>query len=128
MDMVLKLAGLCLVASVFALVLKKNSPEMSLFVVLGTCIAVLLALTQTMEEISSFLQEVYAWGNLPQELFTPLLKTLGIALISRTGAELCRDAEQKAVAALLESAGAFAAILAAVPLFERVWELLKELL
>ena len=128
METVLKLAGICLVASVFALLLKKDSPELSILIVLGTCIVILLSLVQAMEKISSFLQEVYTWGSLPQELFAPLFKTLGIALISRTGAELCRDAEQKAVAALLESVGAFTAILAAVPLFERVWELLKELL
>lgn len=128
MEDVIKLAGLCLVVAVFTVLVKKHSPEMSILLVIALCVAALFAIVGAMEEITSFLQEVYVWGNLPQELFAPLIKTTGIALISHTGAELCRDAEQKTMAFLLELAGTFAAVLVALPLFERVWDMLRQLL
>ena len=58
----------------------------------------------------------------------PLLKTVGIALISRTGGALCRDAGEGAMAGLVEMAGAFAAILVSLPLFRAAWQMLEGLL
>ena len=128
MEEVIKLAGLCLVTAVFSVLIKKHSPEMSILLVTAVCAAALFAVVSAMEKIIAFLQEVYVWGNLPQDIFSPLVKTTGIALISHTGAELCRDAEQKTMAFLLELSGAFAAVLLALPLFERVWDMLRQLL
>ena len=62
------------------------------------------------------------------ELFTPLIKTVGIALLSRTGSDLCRDAGEGAIASVLETAGAVAAIAVSLPLFRAAWELLRALL
>ena len=67
-------------------------------------------------------------SRLPVELFTPLIKTVGIALLSRTGSDLCRDAGEGAIASVLETAGAVAAIAVSLPLFRAAWELLRSLL
>ena len=75
-----------------------------------------------------FQRELLEWGGLSAELFVPLLKTVGIALISRTGGALCRDAGEGAMAGLVEMAGAFAAILVALPLFRAAWQMLEGLL
>ena len=56
---------------------------------------------------------------------SPLFKTVAIALISRTGADLCRDAGEGAMASLVETAGAFGAVVVSLPLFGAVWELLS---
>lgn len=128
MEEVMKLAGLCLISAVFTVLIKKHSPEMSIVLVIAVCIAALVAAVSAIEEITSFLQEVCTWGNLPQEIFAPLVKIVGIALISHTGAELCRDAEQKTMALLLELSGTFAAVIEAFSLFERVWDMLRQLL
>ena len=66
-------------------------------------------------------------GGLPEGLFTPLVKTLGIALVSRLGGEICRDAGQGAMAAVLDTAGAFGAVLVSLPLVRAAWELLRTL-
>ena len=65
--------------------------------------------------------------DLPPELLAPLVKTLGIALVSRLGTEICRDAGQGAMAAVLETAGAFGAVLVSLPLVRAAWELLRSL-
>ena len=53
------------------------------------------------------------------------VSTVAIALISRTGADLCRDAGEGAMASLVETAGAFGAVVVSLPLFGAVWELLS---
>ena len=53
---------------------------------------------------------------------------MGIALLSRTGSDLCRDAGEGAMASVLETTGAVAAIVVSLPLFRSAWELLGSLL
>ena len=76
---------------------------------------------------STHLEDLAAAGGLPPELLAPLVKTLGIALVSRLGTEICRDAGQGAMAAVLETAGAFGAVLVSLPLVRAAWELLRSL-
>ena len=113
METVLQIAAVCLVGAVLAAVLRQRSPEAALL--LG--LAVLLGM----------LEDLAAAGGLPPELLAPLVKTLGIALVSRLGTEICRDAGQGAMAAVLETAGAFGAVLVSLPLVRAAWELLRSL-
>ena len=75
--------------------------------------------------VTAFVREVMQWGGVESALFAPLFKTVAIALISRTGADLCRDAGEGAMASLVETAGAFGAVVVSLPLFGAVWELLS---
>lgn len=128
MEAVLKIAAVALLSVVFGALLKKTSPETALLLALAVCIGILLLLVRQLGEISNFLREVLEWGGLPDSIFTPLCKTVGIALISRTGSELCRDAGEGAIASLMEIAGAFTAILVSIPLLQTVWEMLQSLI
>lgn len=121
----MKVTALCLVGAVLAALLKKNSPELALLLALAACAAVLLALVRGVETVTAFVREVMQWGGVESALFEPLFKTVAIALISRTGADLCRDAGEGAMASLVETAGAFGAVVVSLPLFGAVWELLS---
>ena len=59
---------------------------------------------------------------------SPSTRRLAIALVVRAGGGLCRDAGESALAAVLETAGAVCALLAALPLMRAVLELLVELM
>ena len=65
---------------------------------------------------------------LPGEVFQPMLKTVAIALVTRIGTSLCKDAESDTAAALLEIGGTCCAFLAALPLMEMVLEMLEQML
>ena len=121
----MKVTALCLVGAVLAALLKKSSPELALLLALAACAAVLLALVRGVESVTAFVREVMQWGGVESALFEPLFKTVAIALVSRTGADLCRDAGEGAMASLVETAGAFGAVLVSLPLFSAVWELLS---
>ena len=121
-------AAVCLVGAVLAAVLKKSGAEWALLLSIATAGAALLLLFQGAEDILSLLREMVAATGLEPGLFSPLLKTAVIALIGRVGAALCRDAGESALAAILEAAAAFGAVLAALPLFEKVWDMLRTLL
>ena len=124
----MRLSALCLTGALLAVLLKRTNPDMALLLALAICGAVLFLLAEPLGEIRDFFMQLSDWGGLPTELFAPLVKTVGIALVSRTGSDLCKDAGEGAMASLVETAGAVTAILVSLPLFQAAWDMLRSLL
>lgn len=123
----MRFCALCVTGALLAVLLKRTNPDMALLLALAVCGAALLLLAEPLEEIRDFLTQLADGGQLPAELFAPLVKTVGVALVSRTGSDLCRDAGESAIGSVLETAGAVAAIVVSLPLFRSAWELLRSL-
>ena len=127
MEQVFQVTGLCVVAALLALVLKKGSPELALLLALAAVAAVLLFLMGALGELMEFLREIGAASGLSEDLFIPLYKTVGIALVVKAGGSLCRDAGESALASAVETAGTVCALLVSLPLLRAVLALLLEL-
>ena len=128
MEQVIRAAGVCVVGALLALVVKRGSPEAALLLTLAAVTAVLLFLGGPLEELTAFLRELGERGGVTAELFEPLYKTVGIALVVKVGGSLCRDAGESALASVVETAGAVCALLVSLPLLRAVLSLLGELL
>ena len=128
MDQLWKITAICLVGSILAVLVKKTSPDVGIAVslaVVGTAGMLLLRLGG--EALSAIRQMLEVSGLLP-DLFRPLVKITGIALLSRLGSDLCRDAGESAIASLVETFGAFGAVAVSLPLFASVWDMLHSML
>lgn len=121
-------AALCVTGALIALVVKRGSPEQGLLLTLAAAATVLLALAEPIREILLLLEKVAAGSGLSQELFAPVYKTAGIALVVKVGAGLCKDAGETALAGVVETAGTVCAVLVALPLLRGVLRLLLELM
>ena len=104
MDTVLRLAALCLLGALLAVLLRRGGGELALLLVLAVCGVAVALLLEPLGQLRDFWEEASAWGQLPEQLFQPLLKTVCIALIC------------------------VAAIVVSLPLFRAVWDLLESLL
>ena len=124
----MQVTALCVVGALLALVVKRGSPESALLLTLAAVVLVLVLLMDGLGQVKDFLEELAERSGVPPELFVPLYKTVGIALVVRVGGSLCRDAGESALAASVETAGAVCALLAALPLLRAVLSLLLELL
>lgn len=128
MEQIFQVTGLCLVGALLAVILKKGSPELSLLLVIAAVVTVLLFLSDALEELMSFLREIGSASGLSSDLFVPLYKTAGIALVVKVGGSLCRDAGESALASVVELAGTVCALLVSLPLLQAVLNLLLELM
>ena len=126
MEQVFQVTALCLVGALLAVVVRRGSPGMALLLALGAVVVGLLSLAGTVEGLLSFFNELGERSGISQQLLIPLYKTVGIALVVKVGGELCRDAGESALAAVVETAGAACALLAALPLLRAVLSLLLE--
>ena len=70
----------------------------------------------------------YVWNYDARNYNTYLLRSAGIAVAAELGAQLCRDAGESALAAVVETAGAVCALLTALPLLRAVLDMLLELM
>ena len=79
-------------------------------------------------KVTGFLTELGERTGVSPELFVPLYKAVGIALVVRVGSSLCRDAGESALASVVETAGAVCALVVSLPLLRTVLSLLLELM
>ena len=117
---IFKLAALAVTAALCALVIRKQVPELAVVLALT---AGCLLLGQTVEAFSAvrgLADRLSRAGQLSSEVWTPVWKTVGIGIVTRLSAAVCRDAGEGSVAAFLETAGAVLALLCALPLMEAV--------
>lgn len=117
---------LCLTAAAAALFLRRSSAEFSLFLALAALLALFPLLSEPFAALFSLFDDLLRLTALSPSLLSPLLKTVAIALTARIGCALCRDADQHALAAALDAAGALCAMAAAAPLLRAVLSLVEE--
>lgn len=128
MGLVVQAAGVCVVAALLGLTLRRGTPEMALLLSVGAVAVLLLALLEPLGELADFLKRLTAQSGVSQALFVPLYKTVGIALVVKVGGGLCQDAGERGLASVLEITGTVCALLTALPLLRAVLELLTELI
>ena len=118
----LRLAAIAVAAALCAAVVRKGAAELGLVLAI---VAGAILLSASLEALSS----VRALMDLLSDTaVAPVVKTTGIAILTRLAAELCRDAKESGIAAFVETAGAACALCAALPLLETVLDMVTGLL
>ena len=125
---IIKIAGIGLVGAVLAILLKKQTPEISLQLSLATGLVITLLLAEHLLDSVAVLKnfaeqyaQVYAAVGL-------MLKIVGIAYVSESTAALLREAGQSAVGGKVEFAGRVLIVSLSVPLLSEFAQAVMELL
>ena len=124
MDM-LALGAVGVVAALFAVMVRQRAPEMALVLAMAACVLLLWNTLPLLESIRDVMEELASLTEISPAL---LLQTVGLALVTKLAAALCRDAGEGSLAAFVEVAGAAAAVLVALPLLKMVLQLVMGLL
>ncbi len=124
----LKIAAVAVISAICAVVVKKNVRELGLVLALLAGVLILAFALPAVEKTLALMEELAALAELSPAVLTPVVKTVGIAIVTRVSAEVCRDAGEGGIAAFVETAGAATALLTALPLLETVLSLVKSLI
>lgn len=127
MGLVVRITAGCAAAALLMLVVKKGTPEIAMVLTIAAVALGLLALREPVAALGALLSSLGKESGLSAVWFTPLYKTVGIALVVRIGVDLCRDAGAEALAGVVETAGTVCALAVAAPLLESVMNLMLEL-
>ena len=128
MESVVRLAATAVAAALCAVVVKQHAREVGAVLALAAGALLLGAALGAIEEVRALADELGELIGLSPAVLAPVLKTVGIAILTRIAAELCRDAGEGGIAAAAETAGAAAAVLTALPLLRAVLSTITGLL
>ena len=126
-DMV-KIAAIAVAAALCAVVVKKNVAELGMVLALCAGAIILSCSLGALEGVKELMDTLADTAGLSPAVLAPVVKTVGIAVLTRVSAELCRDAKEGGVAAFVETAGAAAALLVSLPLLKTVLSMVTGLL
>lgn len=124
MDILIKIAAIALVAALCTLLIKSKNSEQAFLLGISAAVIICLAAMKFMGDIVSFIKELVELSGISQAVFLPVVKCLGIAIITKLVCELCKDAGQGGIASAVEYTGAVAAVYTSLPLIETVIDLL----
>lgn len=123
-----KIAALAVAAALCAVVVRKQAPEISIvLVLLGAALILGLSLTAIVG-VKSMMDDLREAAGLSPAVVAPVVKTVGVAILTKFAAEICKDAKESGLAAFVETAGAAAALFLAVPLLRTVLTMITGLL
>ena len=128
MDIVGRVVILGIVASIICLIVRRGSPELGLVLAMVVALLALAFSIEIIGTILGFIDTIRETVRLPSTVLTPVLRTVGIGIITRLGADICKDAGQAAIASAIELSGTIAAIYVALPLMRAVFEMIGGLL
>lgn len=123
----IKIAVIGILGALAAVALKKNGEEMALTLTLAV-VAVLLSFTlSAMESVMDFFHRMEELAGLSSSLILPVVKTVGIAIVTKIAADICRDAKETAIASAVELAGVVIALYLTLPLLSAVVNMVTSL-
>lgn len=93
-----------------------------------TVVLIFLFLSDSVSSLLCIIRDLGKATGISDVLFVPLYKTVGIALVVKVGKNLCQDAGESALGAVVETAGTVCAFLVALPLIQAVLDMLMELI
>ncbi len=114
-------------ATVLALVLRHNKPEMAVFISISVGILLFLLMLGKIGAVLTVLEDLSAKANLSMVYLGTILKIVGIAYLADFGAQICRDAGEGAVATKIEFAAKILVLVLAIPIVVAVLETLLKL-
>ena len=123
-----EIAALAVAAALCALVVKQNAQGVALALTLAAGALILGQVLGAASAVRALLDELGERAGLSPAVLDPVIKTVGIAILTRISAEVCRDAGEGALAAVVETAGAVLALWVALPLLRAVLDTVTGLL
>lgn len=128
MEQVIKASGISFVALLLALLLKKNNPSGALLVTIGAGAALLFVFMSVISPVLRFFEELAEAASVSPALLGPLMKSLGIAVLTKFSSDACADANEKMLSTGIELVGSAAALYVSLPLLSSVLSITRSFL
>lgn len=112
---------------VLGAVIKKSHKELAILLSIACCVMIGIFVIRLFEPILSFLTRLRTMANLEKGLLAPVMKAVGIGILTQITSRICADAGESAVATLVELCGSILALYVALPLLEAVLEMVESM-
>ncbi len=112
--------------AILALLLKRSAPELGLALSIAVSLLGAVLAVQLMDGLREIFDLLREDTGLSPAVVGPVLKCVGVGIVTRLSADICRDAGQSAGASAVELCGAACALVTALPLIRSLLETIRE--
>lgn len=126
MTILMKAAVTGIAGAIIALLLKRSAPELGLALSLAVSLLCAVLSMELVSGLGDILELVREQTGLSPAVTGPVLKCVGVGIVTRIAADICKDAGQSAAASAVELCGAACALVTALPLIRSLLEAVRE--
>lgn len=113
---IIKIVGLAILAAILIIVIKEERPEFAFLLSLITGIIIFILILEQVGVVIQLIQQLAEKAQIDMLYFNTIMKIVGIAYIGEFGAEITKDAGEKALAAKIEMAVKIIIMVLAIPI------------
>ena len=128
METMLKVGAVAVIAALCAVMVKGTARQLALALSLAAAAVILGLALGALEDVVAMAEDLQAMAGLSPAVVAPVLKTVGIAILTHIAAQVCKDAGEGGIAAVTETAGSAMALCTALPLLRAVLDTVTGLL
>ena len=125
---ILKIVGVAIVASVLIIVIRQEKPELAFLLSLLTGLIILILVIEQVGVIVDLITQLAEKAEIDLMYFNTIVKIVGIAYIGEFGAEITRDAGEKALAGKVEMAAKIIIMFLAIPIMVSLIETIVKII
>lgn len=125
---IFKIAAIGLCGVIVASLVKGYKPEFATYIVITTVLIIFSMILYQLTTVFSFLETIYNQISYGKSFFPIILKVLAVAYMADFTAQICRDADESAIAGKVELAGKVVIFCLAMPVMVTVLELINKMI
>jgi len=120
----IKIIGVGLVAAIAIIVVKQVKPEMAIIIAIASSLVILLLLIEMLSSVTQIFEVLVNKTGINKDLFTSVLKMIGIGYITDFSANICVDSGNNAIADKILLAGKITILVLALPIISSLIDII----
>ena len=125
---IIQIGILGIVGAVFAIQLKQNKAEFSVYLCIGISLLIFFSIFHYLEVIIETMGEVAASIHLNNTYIATLLKMLGVTYVAEFSSGICKDAGYQTIASQIEIFSKLTILVLSLPILVALLETIQEFL
>ena len=125
---VMQLIGVAIISTVLCLLIKKQRPEIAMFIGILAGITILLSVIFKLNFIVESLQDLATKSNIPTMYISLIIKLIGIAYLMEFAIQLCKDCGEGNIASKLEFGGKIIVMSMSFPILLSIVEMVLNII
>ncbi len=124
----MKLIGLAIISTILCLIIKKDRPEMAMFIGILTGVMILLSITYKFNFIIESINDLASKANIPNMYITLIIKLIGIAYLMEFAIQICKDFGEGNIASKLEFGGKIIVMTMSFPILMSIIDMILNII
>lgn len=124
-EKIIIIVALCITAAILGKVLEKYNKEQALFLTIAACTAVTGFIFIYIAPVIDTINELFEKSGTGENYSSLIIKSLGICYISQLGYDICKDCNENSLATVIEISAKVTLIIMALPLIEKLADMVS---